>query len=77
METIMLQFDSSLKEKIMTFLESLPATAVEITMEDAYFENTKKKINASYERMKNGNEEFYDIDEADKILDKLISKYEN
>ena len=73
----MLQFDSSLKEKIMTFLESLPATAVEITMEDAYFENTKKKINASYERMKNGNEEFYDIDEADKILDKLISKYEN
>jgi hypothetical protein len=77
METIMLQFDSSLKEKIMTFLESLPSTAVEITMEDAYFENTKKKINASYERMKNGNEEFYDIDEADKILDKLISKYEN
>ena len=77
METIRLQFESNLKEKIMTFLGTLPSEGFEITVEDAFFEATKKRVHESFNRLKSGSEQLYDIDQAIEMLDKLSLDYES
>lgn len=54
METIRLQFQPNLKDKIMSFLDSLPSKEVEITLEDQVFEHNKKVLHARYDDFKAG-----------------------
>ena len=68
METIRLQFESNLKEKIMTFLETLPSKEVEITLEDPHFEHNRKIIHKQYEEFKQGKVKTYSIEEVEKMV---------
>ena len=77
METLRLQFDSDLKEQIMTFLDTLPAKNIEVLFEDSFFEETKKRLNKSFESLKSGSCKLYDIEELDKKLAESNLVYEN
>ena len=68
METIKIQFDSNLKEKIMTFLGTLPSKEVEITVEDPHFEHNKKMLQKRYEDFKQGKVKMYSMEEVEKCF---------
>ena len=55
----------------MTFLGTLPTKEVEITLEDAFFEATKKRVHKSFDRLKSGSEQLYDSIDIEKSLDEL------
>ena len=71
METIKLKFQSSLKEKIMTFLESLPSKEVEITLENAQFKKDKLEIHKQYNAYKNSDCKVYSIEEVEAMFEKI------
>ena len=77
METIRIQFQPKLKEKILKLLNSFSEVEVQIIFEDAAFEENRKRVQESYEKLMNGTETFYTIEEASESLDKTISEYEN
>jgi hypothetical protein len=77
METIKIEFQSSIKEKLIEFLNSFSKSELKIVAEDPTFEETKKRVHESYRKLKNGETKLYDIDELDAMLDKTISEYEN
>ncbi len=77
METLHINYQPSIKEKLMTFLNSFDSNEVEIVQEKSSFEITKKRVQESYRKLKNKETILYDIDELDGFLNKTISEYEN
>lgn len=77
METIKIEFESSVKERLIEFLNSFKANEVHIIEEEKSFLETKKRVQESYNKLVNGESKLYDINELDAMLDKTISKYEN
>jgi exonuclease VII small subunit len=77
METLQIEFQPNVKEKILEFLNSFSKSEVKITQEVQTFEETKKRLHESYRKLQNGETKLYDIDELDAMLEKTISKYEN
>ncbi|MFK7032971.1 hypothetical protein [Flavobacterium oreochromis] len=77
METIKIEFNSSIKEKLMEFLNSFSKTEINIIEEDEQFLKTKKRVQESYEKLKSGKTKTYTLDELDSMLEETISKYEN
>ena len=77
METIKIEFQPNIKEKLMEFLNSFKSDEVHIVEEDKGFLATKNRVQQSYEKLIKGENKLYDIDELDAMLDKTISKYEN
>lgn len=77
METIKIEFQPNVKEKLIEFLNSFKSNEVHIIEEDKSFVETKKRVQESYDKLINGESKLYDIDELDEMLDKTISKYEN
>jgi hypothetical protein len=77
METLQINYQSSIKEKLMTFLNSFDSSEVEIVQENSNFEATKKRVQESYRKLNNNETILYDIDELDAFLNKTISEYEN
>ncbi len=71
METIKLKFQSSLKEKIMTFLESLPSKEVGITLENDQFKKDKLEIHKQYNAYKNSDCKVYSIEEVEAMFEKI------
>jgi len=69
METIRIQFQPNVKEKIMSFLESLPKKEVEITIEDSQFEKDKAEVQRQYNEFKNGNCKVYSIEEVEEMIE--------
>ena len=70
METIRLQFESNLKERIMTFLETLPSKEVEITIENTQFKKDKLEIHKQYNAYKNSDCKVYSIEEVEAMFEK-------
>lgn len=81
METIRLEFQPEIKEKILKLLSSFSSDELKIVEEDIFsdpnFEENKKKLDAAYAKIKNGTAKFYSLEEVDAILEETISKYEN
>ena len=77
METLQINYQSCIKEKLMTFLNSFDSSEVEIVQENSNFEATKKRVHESYRKLNNNETILYDIDELDAFLNKTISEYEN
>ncbi|MFH6996938.1 hypothetical protein ACHRVZ_03335 [Flavobacterium sp. FlaQc-57] len=77
MEAIRLEFQPEIKEKILKFLSSFSSDELVIIEEDPNFDANKKKLEASLAKVKNGTAKLYTFEEADKILEKTISKYED
>ncbi|MEO8233995.1 MAG: hypothetical protein ABI549_01155 [Flavobacterium sp.] len=77
METIKIEFQPNIKEKLIEFLNSFSKNELHIIEEDNDFLETKKRLHESYQKLKNGETELYSIDELDAMLEKTISKYES
>lgn len=77
METIRIDCEPNIKTKIVEFLNNFSSKDYKIVTEDTSFLDEKKKLEATLEKMANGNAEYYSVDELDKYLEKTISKYED
>jgi hypothetical protein len=77
METIRLEFQPTIKAKILELLSSFSSDELTIVQEDEEFVRNKKELDASLERIHNGTAILYSFEELDAILEKTISEYES
>ena len=83
METIKIEFQSNIKEKLIEFLNSFSKNELHIIEEEstvvkdeAYWEH-RNKLHLEVEKIKSEESKLYDIDELDAMLEATISKYES
>lgn len=73
METITLQYTSSVKEKLMKFLDSFSKNELEILEEkDPRFEAAKAELQKDYEAYKNGETELMSLEDFEKEMDEIL-----
>lgn len=77
METITIEFQSSIKTKILEMLHSFPTNELKIVHKDSNFAANKKMLDAELEKVNNGTAILYTFEELDSILEETISKYES
>ncbi|NDP26191.1 MAG: hypothetical protein GZ087_02005 [Flavobacterium sp.] len=83
METIKIEFQSNVKEKLIGFLNSFSKDELNIIeegspiIEDKSFDEYRASLHLAVKKMESGESKLYDIDELDAMLEKTISKYEN
>lgn len=83
METIKIEFQSSVKEKLIDFLNSFSKSELHIVNEDSsdkeddYYAAYREKLHLAVKRHEAGESKTYSIDELDAYLDGIISEYEN
>jgi hypothetical protein len=77
METITIEFQPSIKAKILEMLNSFPSNELKIVHEDPNFAANKKMLDAALEKVNNGTATLYTIEEVDEYLEKVIAEYEN
>jgi hypothetical protein len=77
METLRLEFNPSIKAKILEVLSVFNNEELHVIHEDPNFLENKRKLDIERAKIKNGTAELCDIDELELYLDEIISKYEN
>ena len=83
METIKIEFQSSIKEKLIEFLNSFSKSELHIIeedssiIEDKSFVEYRDRLHLAVQKIESGESKLYDINELDAMLEKTISKYEN
>ena len=83
METIKIEFQSNVKEKLIDFLNSFSKSELHIIeedspiIEDKSFDEYRNRLHLEVKKIESGESKLYDIDELDAMLEKTISKYEN
>ena len=83
MESLHIEFQPNVKEKLLEFLNSFSKNELKIVEDETSFEETKsfkehqQRMKLSLERLHAGESKLYDIDELDAMLEKTISKYEH
>jgi hypothetical protein len=70
METLQIEFQPSVKEKILEFLNSFSKSELKIVEEDSSFEETKKMLNKRLEDLRSGKSDLISIEEYEITLDK-------
>ena len=76
METIRIQFEAKIKERILELLKKFSSDELQIIQEDPFFEENKAKLTAELDRIENGSMEYKSFDELNLVLEKKISGYE-
>jgi hypothetical protein len=77
MEAIRIEFQPSIKEKILELLSTFSPEEIKIEYEDPNFAQNKRMLDKALEKVNNGTAKLYTIEEVDDFLEKTISKYEN
>ncbi|WP_310560311.1 hypothetical protein [Flavobacterium sp.] len=83
METIKIEFQSNVKEKLIEFLNSFSKSELHIVEEDSpikedkSFEEYRDRLHLAAKRIESGESKTYDLEELDAMLEKIISEYEN
>ncbi len=77
METLTIEFQPSIKAKILEMLNSFPSNELKIVYDDPNFAANKKMLDAELEKVNNGTAVLYTFEELDAILEETISKYES
>lgn len=83
METLQIEFQPNVKEKILEFLNSFSKNELKIveeeieTVRDEVFLAHQKRLQKSLDDLNSGKAKLYDIDELDAMLEKTIAKHEN
>ena len=77
MEVIRLEFQPQIKDKILEFLNSFSSEELKIVREDTFFEENKKKLEASLEKINNGTAEFCSLDDLDLMMDEIFAENDN
>jgi hypothetical protein len=76
METLRLEFQPSIKEKILELLSSFSSDELKIVQERASFEDEKRMLQARMDKINNGTAVYSSFEELDILLEETISKYE-
>lgn len=69
METLQINYQPSIKEKLMTFLNSFDSNEVEIISKDLFFEENKKILHERLKEIRNGNSNSISIEEYEIIVE--------
>lgn len=83
MESLHIEFQPKVKEKLLEFLNSFSKNELKIVEDETSFEESKsfkehqQTLQLSLERLQSGESKLYDIDELDAMLEKTISKHEH
>jgi len=77
LETIRLQFEPSIKAKIVAFLNTFSKDELQIIQEDPFFEENKERLNVELAKIENGTASFTSLEELHLVLEKRISTYED
>jgi hypothetical protein len=83
METIKIEFQPNVKEKLIEFLNSFKYNEVHIIEEEsnvirdeAYWQY-RNRLHLEVDKIKSGESKLYDFDELDAFLEETIAKYES
>lgn len=83
MESLHIEFQPKVKEKLLEFLNSFSKNDLKIVEDETSFKETKsfkehqQRLQLSLERLRSGESKLYDIEELDAMLEKTISKHEH
>lgn len=83
METIKIEFQPNIKERLIDFLNSFSKTDLQIIEEestnedDEYYAEYRKELHLELKRIESGESKLYSIEELDAMLEETISKYES
>jgi hypothetical protein len=83
METLQIEFQPNVKEKILEFLNSFSKNEVKITqekeqvLEDDAFIAYRDKLRLEAKKVASGESKLRSLEELDEYLEKIISKYES
>lgn len=77
METIRLEFEPSVKAKILELLSTFSSDELKIVLEDSSFKEDKRKLQARAKKIIDGTAQYSNFEELDILLEETISKYED
>lgn len=77
METIRLQFEPSIKTKILELLKTFSKDELQIIQEDPSFEENKERLTRELAKIENGTASYTTLEELNLVLEKRISSYED
>jgi len=77
METIRLEFQPSIKAKILELLSSFSSDELKVVQEDVDFDRTSRKLDLELDKINNGTAEFCSADELDVMMDEIFAEYDN
>jgi hypothetical protein len=77
METIRLQFEPSIKTKILELLKTFSKDELQIIQEDPSFEENKERLTRELAKIENGTASHTTLEELNLVLEKRISSYED
>ena len=77
METIRLEFQPSIKAKILELLSSFSSEELQIIPESLTFEEEKRMLQSRIDKINDGTAKFVSFEELDQYLEETISKYED
>lgn len=83
MESLHIEFQPKVKQKLLEFLNSFSKNELKIVEDETSFKETKsfkehqQRLQLSLENIKSGNSKTISFEELDNYLEETISKYEN
>lgn len=77
METIRLEFNLNIKDRILELLSSFSSDELKIVQERETFEEEREKLQACAEEIDNGTAQFVSFEDLDQFLEETISRYED
>ena len=77
METIRLEFQPSIKAKILELLSSFSSDELKIVQERQTFEEEKRMLQSRIDKINDGTAVYSTFEELDILLEETISKYED
>lgn len=74
MKTIKLEIRDSIYDEVISLMKQFNSTDLKIT---DYFSEEKRYLQSQLNQLEKGEEELFDVEELDRILEETISKYED
>ena len=71
METLIIQYNQSIKEKLLKLLSSFSKSELEIIEDNPYFEKMRTEAQEDYAYMIREDAQFFDVEEAKEELRRL------
>ncbi|RKR08350.1 hypothetical protein C8C83_5588 [Flavobacterium sp. 90] len=77
MKVIRIEFRSDVKERLLEILGCFSSDELKIIFKDPDFDENKRRLHATYAKLKSGTTKLYTLEEVDEMLEKTISQFED
>lgn len=77
MHSVKLKIDDKIYDHLLKLLRKFNKEELEIVVEDTNYLEQKQGLEAELKEIMEGNATFYDMDEVEQRLEKIIKKHEN